>query len=240
MKKEFNDKDIYKSIVTIDIEGDALSPDINQKLFPSGCHMDPNTRVWCCTFTIPEFRSGETYTRTLVCKLPDKPREIIQEDGKFHGWKTSSIHKKETIVPSKLDTNYGTDHVIVSYDNYEEYLTEIRDILDACLLTCFVVCKGYNKVYNYDKLMLEHLFKEHNIELPDHWDNCVNAIQICPNLTYCWKATTEQAHTGDNIPNQEYIINGIKHNIEDSVQLYNLFTKQIVYTYKLRAINEDF
>lgn len=239
MKKEFNDKDIYKSIVTIDIEGDAISPEINQKLFPNGCHMDPNTRIWCCTFTIPDAKGG-TYTRTLVCKLPDKPREIIQEDGKFHGWYTKSIHKKDTVVPSKIDTRYGTDHIIRIFDDYIEFLNEISAILDACLLTCFVVCKGYNKVYNYDKLMLEHIFKEHNISIPDNWDNCVNAIQLCPNLTYCWKATTEQVHLGSNIPNQEYIIMGIKHNIEDSVQLYNLFTKQIIYTYKLRAIKKDF
>lgn len=54
-------------IATLDVEGDGLDRDINQKLFPDGAHIDPNSRVWCATFTIRHNQGVNTYT--FVSKL---------------------------------------------------------------------------------------------------------------------------------------------------------------------------
>ena len=34
-----------------------------------------------------------------------------------------------------------------------------------------------------------------------------------------WKATHEQTHAGHYITNQQYMVNGIIHNIEDTIEL---------------------
>lgn len=54
-------------IATFDVEGDGLDRAINQNIFPDGCHLDPNTRCWCATFTIRHDNKVDTYT--FVSKL---------------------------------------------------------------------------------------------------------------------------------------------------------------------------
>ena len=41
-----------------------------------------------------------------------------------------------------------------------------------------------------------------------------------------WPKTSAQITTGKYMPNQQYMEAGIKHNIEDAIQLYNLIKEK--------------
>ena len=188
-------------IATIDIEGDGLSKDLNQKLFKNGGHYDPDTRLWCITFT------DDKGTDTYVCKLPPIPRP---------GRK--AYHEVATKVPNEIN-----GHKITEVTDYWSFLDTIYLLLKRYKLSGYKICfKGYGK-YNYDKDMLEIIFKKFNIDT-DILDCLINAHKSTVGR---WKETDKQIHTGIRIPNQEYIINGIKHNIEDSIQLYNLVMEYV-------------
>ena len=183
-------------IVTIDIEGDGLSRDLNKKLFPEGGHYDPDTRLWCITFT------DDKGTDTYVCKLPTQPRQ---------GRK--AYHEAATKVPKEIN-----GHKVTEVTDYWSFLNTIYLLLKLYKASGYKICfKGYGK-YDYDKDMLEIVFKKFDIDT-DVLDCLINVYKATVGR---WKETPKQIYTGKRIPNQEYLINGLTHNIEDSMQLYNI------------------
>lgn len=187
--------------VTIDIEGDGCSRDINQKLFPEGGHYDPETRIWCVTFA----HDKETYT--YVCKLPNRPRELP------NGMKTKAYHEDATKVPDNIDSHPVKEFKVYSSFIYAIYC-RIKKLNELCFKVCF---KGYGE-YDYDKDMLEIIFNKFNLDTSVL--ECM--LNVHKSTVGRWKETTKQVTTGNRIPNQEYIIRGIRHNIEDAIQLYNI------------------
>lgn len=187
--------------VTMDIEGDGLSRDINQKIFPEGGHYDPDTRLWCVTFAV------EDITRTYVCKLPNKPRELP------NGMKTKAYHEDATKVPE-----YIGKHKIKEFRIYSSFIYAIyKSLLQMEELGYKVYFKGYDK-FDYDRDMLEMKFKEFNI--PTGTLN--NLYNINKEMNITWKKTYDQVTTGKWLNNQEYMESGIRHNIEDAIQLYEV------------------
>lgn len=188
-------------LVTIDIEGDALVAEINQRLFPEGGHYDPDTRLWCITFT------DDKGTDTYVCKLPTQPRQ----GRKAH-------HKAATKVPKEIN-----GHKVTEVTDYWSFLNTIYLLLKLYKLSGYKICfKGYGK-YNYDKDMLEIVFKKFNIDT-DVLDCLINVYKATVGR---WKESPKQVKKGEYIPNQQYMNNGIKHNIEDSIQLYNIVREYV-------------
>lgn len=188
-------------LVTIDIEGDALVAEINQRLFPEGGHYDPDTRLWCITFT------DDKGTDTYVCKLPTQPRP---------GRK--AYHKAATKVPKEID-----EHKITEVTDYWSFLNTIYLLLKLYKLSGYKICfKGYGK-YNYDKDMLEIVFKKFDIDT-EVLDCLINVYKATVGR---WKESPKQVKKGEYIPNQQYMNNGIKHNIEDSIQLYNIVREYV-------------
>ena len=188
-------------LVTIDIEGDSCSRDVNKKLFPVPPHYDPDTRVWSVTFT------DELETETYVCKLPPQPRP---------GRK--AYHEVATKVPNNMD-----NHIVKEESDYVEFLWMIYYKLLYYKRKNYHICfKGYGS-YNYDKDMLEIIFKKFDVDT-DVLDSMINAYKATVGR---WKETSKQVYTGNRIPNQKYLINGLRHNIEDSEQLYNIIKEQI-------------
>lgn len=187
--------------ITIDLEGDGCSKDINQKLFPEGGHYDPETRIWCVTFACSED------TVTYVCKLPNRPRELP------NGMMTKAYHEDATRVPDIVDGHRVKEFKVYSSFIYAVYC-RIRKLKEIGFKVCF---KGYGE-YNYDKDMLEIIFDRFKLD--------TSVLDCMLNVHKCtvgrWKETSRQVTTGNRIPNQEYIIRGIRHNIEDSIQLYNI------------------
>jgi hypothetical protein len=193
-------------IVTIDIEGDALSKDINQKLFPEGGHYDPDTRIWCVTFA----HDSETYT--YVCKLPNTVRTLP------NGMKTKAYHEDATVVPESVD-----GHNVMQFRVYSSFIYAIYCRMCKLKELGFTVCfKGYGK-YNYDKDMLTIIFDKFGLDT-----SVLECMLNVHKLTVGrWSETAKQISTGTRIPNQEYIIRGIRHNIEDCLQLYNIVREYV-------------
>ena len=208
-------------IVTIDLEGDGLDKSINQSIFPTGCHLDPNTRIWCCTVTWAK----SVGSKTLVCKLPSTERVVVNDEAKVVGL-TKAVHYDDTVVPETIWAN-GVKHKIVSYDDYKDYIEQIWSIINIIASDDNkLYAKGYGK-YNYDKLLLEIIFKKFGYEIPDWWDRVWVNVGEDRLVNKLWKETPSQIHSGTYIPNQQYMNYGIQHNIVDSEQLFDIVVSQM-------------
>lgn len=190
-----NMTEINNNIYTIDCEGDGLSKDLNRVVFPDGNHFDPDTRIWCVTITNPNF---DTYTS--VCKIPGT-RTLP------NGWTTKAYHEPTTKVPNRIWA-CGEFHNVIEFTNYNDFLWNIHNILELLPNVHF---KGFGS-HDYDKELLQVNFKKYNIDtIP-----LKKMVNVNPTR---WTKTEEQVHTSDYLPNQDYLNYGIKHNIEDTIQL---------------------
>lgn len=177
---------------TIDIEGDGIKREINQQLFPEGNHFDPGTIMWCVTFCDQDYN-----TLTLVKKLPETSRYIK------NGISTQSVHYKDTIVPSVID-----GHEIKEFTDWTEFIKEI--IWQIMISEGNVYSKGYGK-YNFDAQVLKaNIERNHLYDGVSHLIKTVNPTK--------WDKTHPQV-TERGTRNQIFIERGIRHNIEDAIQL---------------------
>lgn len=180
---------------TIDIEGDGNTY-VNKRLFPDGNHFDPDTIMWCITFCDQDYN-----TLTLVKKLPPETRVINGVTGKD---RTVARHELTTVIPKVID-----NHEIVEFTDWKEFLKEIT--WQIMISSGDIYSKGYGK-YNYDAMVLKA-----NFDRNDMFDGVSHLIKSVN--TTKWEETTRQTKKGGWIPNQEFTENGIKHNIEDAIQL---------------------
>lgn len=211
-------------LVTIDVECDGAAASVNKRLFPQTPHWDPNSRIWCISFTEQVSNTSLYKTHTLVCKLPNNPRYIGTLEGReIFGAK----HEIASKVPSKLTMNNQFNTIptvnITEYTHYNQFLDAIMNKFIE-LQGSRIYSKGYGP-YNFDKYVLEKELSK-NIcgvaESPETPNNIPSKVGL-PILTFNpteWVNTAPQVKRGQYIPNQEYMINGIRHNIEDTEQLY--------------------
>lgn len=243
-------------LATIDFEGDALDKSINQRIFPKGCHFDPGTRVWCATISYDY--EGQMFTNQYVTKL-NGTRELRNEDGTFifdankHKLRTKATHEKDTKVP--LDLYKGREHITViecltEHELYDSIRIEIVSLLSQDYTIC---SKGYGK-YNYDNMLfltlMNRYYKDERDETIDIYNhaNCYNLITNVANtkldnvhtVSQLWKPTHKQVSKGQSIPNQQYLEHGMKHNLEDCENLFNLIAKYYKVWDKRRSIEDDF
>lgn len=192
IRKEINDmynkiEETPFTIFTMDVDGDGLKPEINQMLFPNGCHMDPGTRIYCVTFAIRNYSRIFNDTimnevnKTFICKLPDKPRQFskpfnIRIDGKYKEFAgVKAYHNKESMVDvNDLEVKYKTSIKLFQPDEYTEFLNTVARFIrfvSSNLATGtpnVIYSKGYynkieNKLYNYDAMLLNKEFKKYGI-----------------------------------------------------------------------------
>ena len=226
-------------LATIDFEGDALHKSINQQIFPKGCHFDPGTRVWCATISWEQ--EGQMFTNQYVTKL-NGTRVLRHEDGTYifddRGFKlrTVATHDTSTTIPLNL---YASSHITLTACATEHELYDyVRIELVNLLAQDYTICsKGYGK-YNYDNMLfltLKNRYKDEMDETIDIYNhaNCYNIITNVANtkldnvhtVSQLWKPTHKQIAKGQSIPNQEYLEHGMKHNLEDCENLFNLIAK---------------
>lgn len=187
---------IRNEFKTIDIEGDGLAAQINQKLFPEGNHFDPETIIWCVTVC-----DQDCNTTTFVHKLPNKPRPVKD------GYWTKAVHYESSKVPESVD-----GHKVIEYTDMKDFL---RDVCSA-IYGSKVYCKGYvsgDKIYNYDRTVLDANIDRYNC-LGHTVTRNIEAVRVDN-----WKRTYNQVKPGQWMDNEQYMTNGIRHNIEDAIQL---------------------
>lgn len=173
---------------------DGLKSSINQKLFPNGNHFDPDTIMWCITFCDQDYN-----TLTLVKKLPPDRRMVRGVTDMLN----SSYHEITTVIPNSID-----NHQIIEFTNWNDYLKEIT--WQIMISEGDIYSKGYGK-YNYDAMVLKANYERNNV-----YDGVSKLIKSV-NPTK-WDKTFEQVKNYI-VPNQEFTERGIKHNIEDAIQL---------------------
>lgn len=237
------------------MNGDGLHRSINQKLFPDGCHLDPDTRIWCVSFAMRDISDNPTDTEVLtyVCKLPDYVRALPRPywvDGTRHIC-TVAKHLKSTKVPcrykERLPRHPGVISCVKEFTDYEEFLSKVANVIDNIISRPSpidkipmqpIISKGYGN-YNYDYLVLKNACDKYGIKFNG---SCMISLSNVPNLN-----STEQVSPGNDISNQQYLETGIEHNIDDTIALneyiYNnldLSIKQINNTIRQQQINQDF
>lgn len=232
-----------KKIVTLDLEGDGLKKEINQKLFPTGCHIDPNTRIWCATFTAR--LDGQIITSTYTTKL--NGTRAVYVNGRMSGM-TTAEHYESTVIPTEIDTVFGHHQIRAFQDERDLFVSLIRYLMK--LDNKYEVwVKGYNG-YKYDYLALMNsmvrLWPNTNMTKVTEFMNDVISIKFrdaaaeFPKLQVNWPGTTEQVQIGDFKDNQTYMNTGIIHNIEDSYQLFTMVERYAKEANANERINGDF
>ena len=214
-----------KKIITLDIEGDSLKKEINQKLFPTGCHFDPGTRIWCATFTTRI--DGQIRTSTYTTKL-NGTRAIYDNSGMVG--MTTAEHYESTVIPTEIDTVFG-HHKIKSFKDERDLFMDIIRHLMMLGGKYEIWIKGYNG-YKYDYIAImnsmKRLWPVTDMNKVMNFMNNVISIKFrdaaaeFPKLQVNWPGTTEQVQIGDFKDNQTYMNTGIIHNIEDSYQLFTM------------------
>lgn len=244
-------------LATIDFEGDALHKSINQQIFPKGCHFDPGTRVWCVTISW-SYEGRQMCTNQYVTKLRGT-RRIKNDEGNYlydavtgEPLETVAKHNDDTKVP--LDLYNGREHITVLECSTEHKLYDcVRNEIVSLLAQGYTICsKGYGK-YNYDNMLfltLMNRYKEDRDETIDIYNHakCYNLITNVANtkldnvhtVSQLWKPTHKQVAKGQYISNQEYLEHGMKHNLADCENLFNLISKYYKVWDKRRSIEDDF
>ena len=202
--------------ITLDCEADGLNKEYNRQVFPDGNHFDKESRIWSVTFCRPDMA-----TRTFVSMIPHTrqlPGYYRHKNGTLMN-RTLAYHEITNIVPKNVVINDGSTHAVNEITDYTSYLTKLRDMIESCPLQ--IAFKGFGS-HDYDVELLKVNFDRYNIEYnKDMFDKFVN-IDI-PKSN--WKATHEQTHAGHYITNQQYMVNGIIHNIEDAIELQEYLRK---------------
>lgn len=235
-------------IVTLDLEGDGLDKKVNQKLFPTGCHFDPNTRIWCATFTTR--KNGKIITETYTTKL-NGTRPVYVKDANGNdrmAGMTTAEHYDSTVIPTTVNTRFGI-HNVTPCNSIISLTKRITMALGYLSGHYEIWIKGYNG-YKYDQIaLLNSLYKlwpevDENV-INKQFDSTLNvkfrdAAAEFPKLQVNWPGTTEQVQIGNFKDNQTYMNTGIIHNIEDSYQLFTMVERYAKESNKLASLNEDF
>lgn len=209
-------------------------------MFPNDNHQDPNTIIWCATIAYRD-DNNKLITNTYVAKLPNHTREV--KDGIM----TKAYHEDSTYVPKKIWANGEFHERINEFKSEFELLCSLtHDLFDLHRNGYKIYCKGYGK-YNYDYLAMYNSLNRINKALASSFDNLFgkhigirNASELYPEINKHWVETSKQIKTGEWVDNQKYMSCGIKHNIEDAIQLLNILPKYIEQKNKLDSLNEDF
>lgn len=205
-------------IMTIDIEGDGISGQLRDLLFPDFGHFDKDTLPWC--ISMRDANGMVTY----VCKLPSEGRKLDMGI-------RSAKHKEGTVVPKEIN-----GYTITEFDDRDEMIIAVmQKILERsknCKPTYF---KSYwdsrfRTTFQYDKVLLRTYMEgviERRYQESEH-DAYRRLVERT--LLYLipvgfrkgiWEKTPEQGNnpTGDK---DIFISQGIMHNIGDTEQLYRL------------------
>lgn len=206
-------------IATIDIEGDGLRKEIQQKIFDNVGHFDKNTLPWCIGITT------DKGTKMYVCKLPSKGRLVgkIGEEEYYGPW-----HSQDAVVPESVDgvevkrfenrdnmiLYIVSELLILSADGYEILFKGYRDhrVIEPEDPDESTEYKELDEDFDYDRQLLL-------AKLADIANRALGSMKLV--YTNTWNYTHRQGYTGRESPN-EFIENGVRHCKEDVEQLYRL------------------
>ena len=114
-------------------------------------------------------------------------------------------------VPKEID-----GHKVVEFTEWSEYLKEI--VWQIMISDGNVYSKAYG-LYNFDSQVLKA-----NLERNNMYDGVSRFIKSINVPGYLWKETHKQV-TVPGTPNERFMVTGIRHNMEDSIQLAEIINR---------------
>ena len=149
----------------------------------------------------------------FVSKIPNTrtlPNYYRTKSGEISN-RTVAYHKSTNVVPKNITLSDNTNHQVIEITDYVQFLTKIRDSIELCPTDIYF--KGYGG-HDYDRELIEvNLQRWHVNYDPNMFNKFVN---VQPTH---WKPTFAQIQAGGFVDNQQYMVNGITHNIEDTIEL---------------------
>lgn len=193
--------------ITIDIEGDISSKFCREDFTEDTLYRDPNTIMWLCSFY-----DGNTHI-VYGIRLPPTPRHYLSpRKGIIES--TMQYHEQKNVFPKEVhDCGY-----CINEADYRKFLEAIANVINHCYDKGYnVYFKGYkekDKRDSYDKEIISTLMNKYNI---DCHTECL--VDIYDEYTSFYMNPTH-SQKGQRTDNQSWMNNAIKHNLEDSKNLW--------------------
>ena len=193
--------------ITIDIEGDISTSKCHLDFTEDTLYRDPNTIMWLCSF----YTGNESIAYGI--RLPSTPRQYFSP--MYECWKsTEQCHEQTNVFPPNVK-DCGS---CINEEDYRKFLEAIADVINHCYDKGYkVYFKGYKekgKSDAYDREIISGYMNKFNIDC--HTECLVDVYDEFPG--FWMKKTSPQK--GQSTENQDWMNNGIRHNLEDSKNLW--------------------
>ena len=206
--------------VTIDIEGDISSKYCREDFTEDTLYRDPNTVMWLCSFY-----NGVEH-KAYGIRLKPTPRHYYSPvKGIMES--TLTYHEQTNVFPNGVKDCGSCINDSIDYRNF---LVNIADEINYYYNNRIpVFFKGYKakikgiwKSDSYDRNIIDSLMKKYSI---DCHTKCLIDVNDYFN-DFCTILNTHQ-QKGQRTDNQSWMNNGIKHNLEDSKELWLTISRKI-------------
>lgn len=193
--------------ITIDIEGDISTSKCHLDFTEDTLYRDPNTIMWLCSFYVGN------KSIAYGIRLPSIPREYFSP--RYECWKSTEQYHEQTNVFPKEVHDCGS---CINEADYRKFLEAIANVINYCYDKGYkVYFKGYKekgKRDAYDREIISGYMNKFNI---DCHTECL--VDVYDEFPVFWMSPTYQ-QKGQSTDNQSWMNNGIKHNLEDSKNLW--------------------
>ena len=200
--------------ITIDIEGDISSAKCHLDFTEDTLYRDPDTIMWLCSF----YTGNEQIAYGI--RLPPAPRQYFSP--KYKCWKSTEDgwHNPDNKFPKEV-TDCGS---CINEADYIKFLEAISSVINHCYDKGYkVYFKGYKekgKRDSYDREVISKYMKKYNI---DCHTECL--VDVYDEFPYIWMKPTHRQRN-QNTNNQDWMNNGIRHNLEDSKELWEAINRR--------------
>lgn len=193
--------------ITIDIEGDISSSKCHLDFTEDTLYRDPDTIMWLCSFY-----TGNEHIAYGI-RLRPTPRQYLSP--RYECWKsTEQYHEQTNVFPPNVK-DCGS---CINEEDYRKFLECIAKVINHCYDKGYkVYFKGYKEGHkrdSYDREIISGYMNKFNI---DCHTECLIDVNDC--FTNFWMKSTH-SQKGQRTDNQSWMNNAIKHNLEDSKNLW--------------------
>lgn len=193
--------------ITVDIEGDISTSKCHLDFTEDTLYRDPNTIMWVCSFY-----TGNEHIAYGI-RLPSTPRQYFSP--RYECWKsTEQYHEQTNVFPPNVK-DYGS---CINAEDYRKFLEAIANVINHCYDKGYkVYFKGYKEKGRrdaYDREIISSYMNKFNIDC--HTECLIDVYDEFPGF---WMNKTSP-QKGQSTENQDWMNNGIRHNLEDSKNLW--------------------
>ena len=199
--------------ITVDIEGDISTSKCHLDFTEDTLYRDTNTIMWLCSFY-----TGNGHIAYGI-RLPSIPRQYFSP--RYECWKSTEQYHEQTNVFKFGVKDCGS---CVNLEDYRKFLEAIANVINHCYDKKYkVYFKGYKekgKRDAYDREIISCCMSKFNIEC--HTECLVDVYDEFPGF---WMSSTHPQKR-QSTENQDWMDNGIRHNLEDSENLWEAINRR--------------